>query len=272
MHKNLPKILKITFISVFILQMICLIFILSIPLEGQALTFEPQVPLPGVGKTEINSGSTSLISQYIRAIYIYAIGIVGIVATVVMMFGGILWIVAGGNASKIGEAKAWIVSSITGLLLALSSYMILYTVNPELVNIKMGALQQGTVSTARGCCPGPPTCVNSLEGESKNGFKPGWRCDTTTKQCISPEEEKAQYTTGCCGVTWGETITIEGSSNVVWHPRYYSNKSQTECDALLNDQINALKTAYATTHPADPNFTNFNVQINNELILGETCP
>src|SRR3989339_70187 len=234
MHKNLPKILKITFISVFILQMICLIFILSIPLEGQALTFEPQVPLPGVGKTEINSGSTSLISQYIRAIYIYAIGIV--------------WIVAGGNASKIGEAKAWIVSSITGLLLALSSYMILYTVNPELVNIKMGALQQGTVSTARGCCPGTPTCVNSLE------------------------EEKAQYTTGCCGVTWGETITIEGSSNVVWHPRYYSNKSQTECDALLNDQINALKTAYATTHPADPNFTNFNVQINNELILGETCP
>jgi len=76
------------------------------------------------------------ISSYIEAIYKYLIGIVGILATVVMMIGGVIWITAGGNASRVGEAKAWIGGALMGLVLALSSYTILYQINDETVKLK----------------------------------------------------------------------------------------------------------------------------------------
>lgn len=78
----------------------------------------------------------SWIADYIEAVYKYLIGIVGILATVVMMIGGVIWITAGGNASRIGEAKAWIGGALMGLVLALASYTILYQINDETVKIK----------------------------------------------------------------------------------------------------------------------------------------
>ncbi|MBI2459876.1 MAG: transglycosylase SLT domain-containing protein [Parcubacteria group bacterium] len=72
------------------------------------------------------------IGEYIAGIYKYAIGIVGILAAVVLMVGGVMWIMAGGSATMIGEAKAWIGASLTGLVIALTSYLILYQINPAL--------------------------------------------------------------------------------------------------------------------------------------------
>ncbi len=74
------------------------------------------------------------IGEYIAGIYKYAIGIVGILAAVILMVGGVMWIIAGGSATMIGEAKAWIGASLTGLIIALCSYTILYQVNPALVS------------------------------------------------------------------------------------------------------------------------------------------
>ncbi|MFH0956173.1 MAG: pilin [Candidatus Falkowbacteria bacterium] len=151
MLKSFPKILTIFFLSVFIVQLICLAFLLTLPQISQAadpIKFKPQVGIPVQkqagdtfdfsGNTENifpKDGSTKPIAEYIRVVYKYAIGIVGILAAVVLMIGGVLWIVAGGNATMIGEAKAWIGASLTGLVLALSSYLILATVNPALVNL-----------------------------------------------------------------------------------------------------------------------------------------
>ena len=106
-----------------------------------------QVIIPGLNLTkgdaikctETNGKKTCnfpWIGEYIAGIYKYAIGIVGILAAVVLMVGGVLWIIAGGNATTIGEAKAWIGASLTGLVIALTSYLILYQVNPALVGFK----------------------------------------------------------------------------------------------------------------------------------------
>jgi len=75
------------------------------------------------------------LGNYINEIYKYAIGIVGILAAVVLMIGGVIWITAGGSASRIGEAKSWIFSSLTGLIIALTTYLILFQINPDLVKI-----------------------------------------------------------------------------------------------------------------------------------------
>lgn len=73
------------------------------------------------------------ISEYIVGIYNYAIAIAGIVTALVLMVAGAIWITAGGNASNIGEAKAWIASGLTGLVLIFASYTILREINPDLV-------------------------------------------------------------------------------------------------------------------------------------------
>ena len=103
--------------------------VLQIPIPN--IHFSPSVKCTASG--DEGKLCVNWIAEYIAGIYKYAIGIVGILATVVMMIGGVMWMMSGGNASTAGEAKSWITSSLTGLIIALSSYMILYQVNPALV-------------------------------------------------------------------------------------------------------------------------------------------
>jgi len=42
---------------------------------------------------------------------------------------------AGGNASRVSEAKSWISAAISGLALALTSYLLLFTINSNLVKL-----------------------------------------------------------------------------------------------------------------------------------------
>ncbi len=147
MLKKLPKIIISTFLLVFAFQLIGLAFLLTAPEQSQAIEFIPQV---GIDK-EFEKGKTKTIDEYsigkyIQSIYKYAIGIVGILATVVMMFGGVIWITAGGNAERVGNAKSWIGAALTGLVLALTSYLILTTINPDLVNFKPIVVREPPVS------------------------------------------------------------------------------------------------------------------------------
>jgi len=144
MHKKLSKILIAFFLIVFILQLASIIVLLSIPSPSSAteVKFKPQVELPGFGEYTFNkTDGTRPIGLYIKAIYKYAIGIVGILAAVVLMFGGILWLTAGGNSERISNAKSWIGASLTGLVLAMASYMILSMINPDLVVFKTKEIQ-----------------------------------------------------------------------------------------------------------------------------------
>ncbi len=144
MLKKIPKILIYFFLIVFILQLVSLLFLLLIPAPSQAepgpVTFTPQITIDETfqaGKPYTIPASTKAIGEYVRAIYKYAIGIVGILAAVVLMFGGILWLTAGGSTERVSSAKAWIGASLTGLILALCSYMILATINPALVDFRI---------------------------------------------------------------------------------------------------------------------------------------
>jgi len=83
--------------------------------------------------TPIDSNS---IGKMVGDIYKFVVGLAAIAAVIVMMAGGYTWLFAGGNASKVGEAKSLIGSAVLGLFLALGSYMILYLINPELTKLK----------------------------------------------------------------------------------------------------------------------------------------
>lgn len=74
------------------------------------------------------------LSQYIANLYEYFVGIVGILASVMILYGGIRWILAAGNQSTIQSAKNIIFSAIIGVVIAFSSYLLLYLLNPRTVD------------------------------------------------------------------------------------------------------------------------------------------
>jgi hypothetical protein len=79
------------------------------------------------------------IGQYAKAWYNYILSIVGILAVVVIIFAGAIWLTAGGSPERIKTAQEYIFGAVVGLVIAFGSYLILYTINPDLV--RFGAMK-----------------------------------------------------------------------------------------------------------------------------------
>lgn len=61
-----------------------------------------------------------LVSRVIKAF----LGIVGIIALVLFLYGGILWLTSAGNSSKVEEGRNVFVWAVLGLVVIFSSYVI----------------------------------------------------------------------------------------------------------------------------------------------------
>ena len=182
-----------------------------------------QIDIPGYVFNEADS-STGNIANYVKAIYKYLIGIVGIVAAIALMVGGVIWLTAGGSADKVGQAKDIISSSLTGLVIALCSFLILGTINPDLVNFKVENIGQiGSKDTSgnnsyqgKGCCflkqniSNIIQCdwVTSKENCASDVYYPGKTCDqiegcpqqyTQQKGCCQSDD--INVTDGCVLIT-----------------------------------------------------------------------
>ncbi len=114
--------------------------------ELQQLTGKPtnRITIPGLQYSDIkqvDSGDTTylyipFIGEYLSTVYKYLIIFAGIVAVIVIIVAGIQWTASGGNSSTIESAKNRITGALTGLGLAVGSYVILYAINPELVSFR----------------------------------------------------------------------------------------------------------------------------------------
>ena len=80
--------------------------------------------------------SVPWIGDYVAGVMKYLLGAAGILAVMVMMFGGMSWMISAGNSQAISEAKAWIGGGVTGLIILVCAVLILNEVNPELTKMK----------------------------------------------------------------------------------------------------------------------------------------
>jgi len=107
--------------------------------------YKPQMTVK-IGQTELNFETINCkpgepceigwISQYVVAVYKYGVGLAAVLAVVMIMIGGFIWLMSGGSSGRVTTAKDFIVSAMSGLLIALFSFMLLYMVNPRLVNLE----------------------------------------------------------------------------------------------------------------------------------------
>ena len=127
--------------------------------------FVPQVEIPGLGSNmsvgEKVPGSedmvqSTLLRDYVVGIYNYSFAIAGILAAIVLMGGGVYWLISGGSPDKIGKAKKIIGSSLAGLALLFGSHLILNTINPDLLKMKAltfkGVEGEKELVPALACC------------------------------------------------------------------------------------------------------------------------
>lgn len=90
------------------------------------------------------------LGQYILAWFNYLIGAIGIIAVVMIMWGGIKWITAGGNASQVDDAKGKIKNAVMGIVLLLCTYTIFKTINPRMLSLQLPTIE--TVKENPICC------------------------------------------------------------------------------------------------------------------------
>jgi len=81
---------------------------------------------------------TQDVRQTIGKIINVALSLLGVVVLVIIIYGGFLWMTAGGNDEKVGEAKKWIFGGIIGLVIILSAYAIASFVISNLVSATVG--------------------------------------------------------------------------------------------------------------------------------------
>lgn len=101
-----------------------------------SFTFTPNVAIGGLftadAKIPVNA---DLFPDYINTWYTLLLGTVGILATIMVMWGGFKWLLARGDSGKITEAKSVIFSALAGLALALLSYTLISIISPSLTII-----------------------------------------------------------------------------------------------------------------------------------------
>lgn len=76
------------------------------------------------------------IGGYLGALYQVFFTITVVISVVMVIWGGIEWMFSAIPGVKM-EGKQRIFSALTGLLIALSSWLILYTINPDLLDFNL---------------------------------------------------------------------------------------------------------------------------------------
>src|SRR3989344_2396705 len=122
---------KILLVVVFALTL----FSGALALAQETKTYTLLQPLPGMEQT---MPVGTILPAYLSVLFKFMLVLAGALAVLMIVFGGIMYITSGGNASSIEKAKSRIWSAIGGLVLAVAAYLILYTINPNLVNLDLG--------------------------------------------------------------------------------------------------------------------------------------
>lgn len=123
--RQVKKILKVIFYGIFFL-----LPVFALANNPPNYNYIPMEQIPG------QPGVPTDFYTYVSYLYQFGIGAVGIAALLMLAIGGFMYITSAGNNASMEKAKGVITDAIVGVILALTAYLLLYTINPDLVRIK----------------------------------------------------------------------------------------------------------------------------------------
>ena len=161
-------------LMIFSLFLIKMAIVLVMIAPGGAWAADALKTQVGFGDIGVGTDIKSItITKYFSAFYTYTMGLIGILSTVVIMWGGFIWITAGGNQARVSVAQSWIGASLSGLILALSAVVILNVINPKLTQKPVLNVETVTLEGVEECPNGRITntaaeCNEVTEGVCMN--------------------------------------------------------------------------------------------------------
>jgi hypothetical protein len=228
--KNKKRIL----ISLTIFIFLFLFSIITIS-EAQALEFKPQVGIPSsefqYGNTvnlEGKSG-TYYIARFVSAIYDYGVSVGAILAAIMLMAGGLIWLTSGGSQEKIGKAKDIIAGSVIGLFLLLGAYTILNMVNPKLVNLNTPIIEG--IDKVVMCCHQTRGLVPETEALEGDGFECPHNSEICTGDTTCQPNSEASARIGSNTIPW-QCINEKN-----YKCCEYSDKINIQCRTISQNEI-----------------------------------
>ena len=105
----------------------------------QPIKPNPSVPIPGVTFSDARQQDDGTIeipylAEYIGGIYRLSVGLGAILAAIMIVYGGFRYMLAA-SLPEVKDGKTIIQDAVVGLVVLLSSFLILKTINPKLVEV-----------------------------------------------------------------------------------------------------------------------------------------
>ncbi len=166
-------------------------------------------PLPGITDTGClgtEKGCTTTLERYLPQMFNLIIGIAAVLAFMVITFGGVTYATSDALQGK-QDGKTHVENGIYGLLLVIGAWIILYTINPQILNFSL-LLPKSEIDTSM-----------VVKGMGSGTTVPGYKLDTAqlAKDTEMRKDLKDNYgievNAGPC--TNGE---IRGCTNLVGMP------------------------------------------------------
>jgi hypothetical protein len=137
------NILVVKIISVVLLSLFLFSFLLftssSILAEDNSQNVTQEIPTPGLGAPTfevIKFDYQEKIGEFVKYVIVWAFRLAGVFAFIMILFAGFQYLTAGGNTNQQKEAQERIFNAIIGIILLFSFWLILNTINPDILKPK----------------------------------------------------------------------------------------------------------------------------------------
>lgn len=129
-----------------------MLFFFAVAPAVQAVNFESGIP--GVGEAGAAGKPLPTLTSYVSFLYVFVLGMVGIAAFISLVIWGTVW-VATGIVDKKALALESIKNTFIGIGIALTAFIVLNTINPDLVELSLPTatpIEKSAVSAAANNC------------------------------------------------------------------------------------------------------------------------
>jgi len=118
------------------LLFILLAFTLILPLlanaQAESINMLKEAGKSAYGEAATPMESETFIGTMAGKVISAFLGLLGIILLILILYGGFLWMTAGGNEEKIGKAKKILANAVIGLIIVIMAYGISYFVVTQL--------------------------------------------------------------------------------------------------------------------------------------------
>jgi len=167
------------------LLILVVLAIFAVPLFAAAMQYTPMEQIPGLGVS-------SDWCTYLSYIYKFGLWAVGIAALLMVSIGGFMYISSAGNNASMEKAKGVITDAVVGLVMALTAWLVLNTINPDLTKCALPDRMPVSAVPVESLPMGPsdttgPTAATGICSDCQPVPQPPLICKTGASCTLPPD-------------------------------------------------------------------------------------